>query len=128
MDNRRKIKLEFTDRPKLILAGNPNTGKSLVFNYLTRQYVTVSNYPGTTVDITKGLGNFGGDDFVVIDTPGTNSLTPQSEDEAITRRLVISEQPQAIIQVIDSKTLKRSLNLTQELAELGVPLILDLNM
>lgn len=128
MHNHGKIKLEFKDKPKLILVGNPNTGKSLVFNYLTKQYVTVSNYPGTTVDITKGLGDFDGNTFIVIDTPGANSLIPQSEDEAVTRRLLISEQPQAIIQIINSKALKRSLNLTQELAELGIPLILDLNM
>lgn len=110
-----KVKLELKDKPKLVLVGNPNTGKSLVFNYLTRQYVTVSNYPGTTVDITRGLGNFRGNNFIVIDTPGVNSLMPQSEDEAVTRRLIITEEPQAIIQLIDSKSLKRSLNLTQEL-------------
>ena len=123
-----KIKLELKDKPKLILVGNANTGKSLIFNYLTKQYVTVSNYPGTTVDITKGIGKFPGDDFIVIDTPGTNSLLPQSEDEAVTRRLILSEEPKAIIQVIDSKGLKRSLSLTQELADLGIPLILSLNM
>ena len=124
----KKIKLEFKDKPKLILVGNANTGKSLIFNYLTKQYVTVSNYPGTTVDITQGIGKFPGDDFIVIDTPGTNSLLPQSEDEAVTRRLIIGEEPKAIIQVIDSKGLKRSLSLTQELADLGIPLILSLNM
>lgn len=123
-----KKKLELKDKPKLILVGNPNTGKSLVFNYLTRRYVTVSNYPGTTVDVAKGLGKFSGKTFVVIDTPGANSLLPQSEDEAVTRRLIISEAPQAIIHVIDSKALTRSLNLTQELAELDIPILLDLNM
>jgi ferrous iron transport protein B len=110
------------------LVGNPNTGKSLVFNYLTKQYVTVSNYPGTTVDITKGLGRLSGKDFIVIDTPGIDSLFPHSEDEAVTRRLILSEQPRVIVQVIDSKSLRRSLNMTQELAELGIPLILDLNI
>jgi len=124
----KKTKLDLKDTPKLILVGNPNTGKSLIFNYFTKQYVTVSNYPGTTVDITKGLGRFQGGDYVVIDTPGVNSLLPQSEDEAVTRRLIIQEEPKMIIQVIDSKNLKRALNLTQELANLGIPLILDLNM
>ena len=104
MDDYKKIKLEFKDKPRLILVGNPNTGKSLIFNYLTNQYVTVSNYPGTTVDITKGLGRFSGKDYVVIDTPGVNSLMPQSEDEAVTRGLITQEAPKAIVQVKDSKS------------------------
>ena len=107
MHDHKKIKIELKDKPVLILAGNPNTGKSLIFNHLTKQYVTVSNYPGTTVDITKGIGKFPEGNFIVIDTPGVNSLLPQSEDEAVTRRIIISENPKAIVHVIDSKALTR---------------------
>lgn len=127
-NHEKKSPIIFTDNPLLALVGNPNTGKSLVFNYLTQQYATVSNYPGTTVDISRGLGRFSGREFLIIDTPGTNSFIVNSEDEAVTRKLIISETPSLIIQVIDSKALRRSLSLAQELADLEVPLILDLNM
>ncbi|MFH1772052.1 MAG: ferrous iron transport protein B [Candidatus Omnitrophota bacterium] len=128
MHNFIKTRLEFKDKPILVLAGNANTGKSMVFNYLTKQYVSVSNYPGTTVDISRGIGSFAKEQFIVIDTPGTSSLLPQSEDEAVTRSLLVTEAPKVIIQVIDSKSLRRSLNLTQELADLGIPIVLCLNM
>lgn len=128
MSSSKKRELKLKDKPILVLVGNPNTGKSLIFNYLSQQYVTVSNYPGTTVDITKGVGRFSGNAYLVVDTPGVNSLLPQSEDEAVSRRLIFSQEPQVILQVIDSKSLKRALYLTQELADLEIPLVLDLNM
>ncbi|MDP2912555.1 MAG: ferrous iron transporter B [Candidatus Omnitrophota bacterium] len=112
----------------IVLVGNPNVGKSVIFNSLTGSYVTVSNYPGTTVDISRGIGRFGGQKFSVIDTPGINSLEPTSEDEKVTRDIVSRGDVSTIVQVADSKNLKRSLMLTLELAALKIPLVLNLNM
>lgn len=111
----------------VLLVGNPNVGKSVIFNALTRRYVTVSNYPGTTVEITEGALP---DGQSIIDTPGTNSLTSASDDERVTAMLLFRnlDDLSAVIQVADAKNLLRSLLLTVQLAELGVPLLLNLNM
>ena len=69
---------------KIILVGNPNVGKSVIFNYLTSRYVTVSNYPGTTVEVARGVTTIQNEKYEVIDTPGINSLVPMSEDERVT--------------------------------------------
>ncbi|MEW6040661.1 MAG: ferrous iron transport protein B [Elusimicrobiota bacterium] len=113
---------------KLLLAGNPNVGKSVIFNRLTGKYVTVSNYPGTTVDISSGKGTFAGDEFTVVDTPGTDSLIPASEDERVTRDVIFSEKPDCIIQVADAKNVRRTITFAIELSDLGIPLVIDLNM
>ena len=77
-----------------ILVGNPNVGKSALFGALTGRYVTVSNYPGTTVEVTRGSGTIGKRTWQVLDTPGANGLLPVSEDEQVTRaQLVQSYQP-----------------------------------
>ena len=110
------------------LVGNPNVGKSVVFGRLTGRYVTVSNYPGTTVDVTRGKGLFTGGSMEIVDTPGILSLFPKSEDERVTRDLLLRERPQLIIQVADAKNLRRSLLLTLELADLKIPMVLALNM
>ena len=112
----------------VILVGNPNVGKSVIFNALTGSYVTVSNYPGTTVDISKGIGRFGNKKLHVIDTPGINSLVVHSEDEKVTKDILSKSDIACVIQVADSKNLKRSLLLTLELLELKLPLVLNLNM
>ncbi len=112
----------------IVLVGNPNVGKSVIFNALTGSYVTVSNYPGTTVDISKGLGRFANHKFSVIDTPGVNSLVVQSEDEQVTKDMLSRCDISCIIQVADAKNLKRSLLLTLELAEFKIPVVLCLNM
>lgn len=112
----------------LALVGNPNVGKSVIFNALTGSYVTVSNYPGTTVDVSKGPGKFAGQKYTIIDTPGVNSLIAHSEDEKVTKEILLRGDTAVIVQVADSKNLKRSLLLTLELIELGIPLVLDLNM
>lgn len=112
----------------IALAGNPNVGKSVIFNALTGKYVTVSNYPGTTVEVAKGTGRFGLRQLTVIDTPGVNSLVAHSEDERVTEQILSKGDILAIIQVADAKNLKRSLVLTLELAALKVPLVLALNM
>ncbi len=110
------------------LVGNPNVGKSVVFGRLTGKYVTVSNYPGTTVDVSRGVGSIGGDQMQVVDTPGVLSLFPKSEDERVTRDLLLRERPSLVIQVADAKNLRRSLLITLELAELKIPMVLALNM
>lgn len=113
---------------KIALVGNPNVGKSVIFSAFTGTYVTVSNYSGTTVDVSKGIWKTGQQEFTVIDTPGVNSLVPHSEDEKVTRGILSKSDITCIVQVADSKNLKRSLVLTLELLELGIPLVLNLNM
>ncbi len=117
-------------RGRLILVGNPNVGKSVIFGYLTGRYVTVSNYPGTTVTLTRGRarGHGPGEAPEVIDTPGVNSLIPMSEDERVTRDVLLEGPAEAVVQVADAKNLRRSLLITSQLAEMGIPFVLDLNM
>ncbi|MBS1808953.1 MAG: ferrous iron transport protein B [Acidobacteria bacterium] len=117
-----------TRKSTLLLIGNPNVGKSVVFGYLTGRYVTVSNYPGTTVEVSRGAMRYGGRDWEVIDTPGVNSLIPQSDDERVTRDMLITGKPDLIVQVADAKNLRRTLLITSQLAEFGIPLILVLNL
>lgn len=114
--------------PKLILVGNPNVGKSVFFRLLTGRYVVVSNYPGTTVEVARGSGRFSGQSGEVIDTPGANSLSPNSEDERVARDVVVGPGEKTVVQVADAKNLRRALLLTAQLAELGIPMVLALNM
>jgi ferrous iron transport protein B len=126
----RKITLRWTDvsREKLILIGNPNVGKSVIFNYLTGKYVTVSNYPGTTVEVSTGTLSAHGKKFQVLDTPGVNSLIPMSEDEKVTRDILLKEPKSYLIQVIDAKNIRRGLLISLQLLEMGLPFIVLLNM
>jgi ferrous iron transport protein B len=112
----------------VILVGNPNVGKSALFGALTGRYVTVSNYPGTTVEMTRGHLDLEGSRVAVIDTPGTNSLTPSSDDERVTRDLLLGGQARAVAAVGDAKNLERTLLLALQLAEMNLPLVLALNM
>ena len=112
----------------VVLVGNPNVGKSVLFGALTGRYVTVSNYPGTTVEVTRGSATIGGAVWHVLDTPGTNNLLPMSEDEQVTRDILLAERGYACIQVGDAKNLRRALLLTAQLAEAEVPFLLALNM
>lgn len=114
--------------PTICLVGNPNVGKSAIFGLLTGRYVTVSNYPGTTVEVTKGKAFIHRKDFLIVDTPGVNSLVPMSEDEKVTRDILLEEKTTAVIQVVDTKNIKRALFLTLHLTEMGAPLVVDLNM
>ncbi len=111
----------------IVLVGNPNVGKSVIFGRLTGRYVTVSNYPGTTIELSHGALP---DGTPIIDTPGINTLNGGSDDERITREILFNTQGniRAVVQVADAKNLPRALTLTLQLAELGVPLVLDLNM
>lgn len=112
----------------VILVGNPNVGKSALFGALTGKYVTVSNYPGTTVEVTRGSAVVDGHPWHVMDTPGTNNLLPMSEDEQVTRDILLSERGYVALQVCDAKNLRRGLLLSLQLAEAGVPFTLALNM
>jgi ferrous iron transport protein B len=113
---------------KIVLVGNPNVGKSVTFRILTGSYVLVSNFPGTTVEVSRGRMNLGGRDYEVVDTPGINSLIPQSEDERVTCEILLREKPDVIVQVADAKNLRRTMLITSQLAEFGVPMVLVLNM
>ena len=113
---------------KVLLIGNPNVGKSALFGLLTGTYVTVSNYPGTTVEVTYGNAELNKTRTLVIDTPGVNSLVPMSEDEKVTRDILLTDKADVVVQVADTKNLRRGLLITLQLAEMAVPFILDLNM
>jgi ferrous iron transport protein B len=112
----------------VVLVGNPNVGKSVLFGALTGRYVTVSNYPGTTVEVTRGTATLDGQPWHVMDTPGTNNLLPMSEDEQVTRDILLVEPGHVCLQVCDAKNLRRGLLLTAQLAEAGVKFLLALNM
>jgi len=112
----------------VILVGNPNVGKSVVFGALTGRYVNVSNYPGTTVEVTRGEARDRGTTLEVIDTPGVYSLLPMSEDERVTRDILMREPGARVLQVCDAKNMRRSLMITAQLAEMELPLVLAVNM
>jgi ferrous iron transport protein B len=112
---------------KIVIVGNSNVGKSSLFNHLTKDYSIVANYPYTTVGVARGDTTLGGEHFELIDTPGIYSLEIQSEDEIVTRDILIKEHPEYIVQCIDAALLKTSLLLTSHLLELNIPLIICLN-
>jgi ferrous iron transport protein B len=112
----------------VVLVGSPNVGKSALFGALTGNYVTVSNYPGTTVEITTGTMSLGGTKISIRDTPGANSFIPSSEDERVTREILLTERPYAVLAVGDAKNLDRALFLVLQLSEMAVPMVLCLNM
>ncbi|MHA1204978.1 MAG: FeoB small GTPase domain-containing protein [Candidatus Heimdallarchaeaceae archaeon] len=113
---------------KILLMGNPNVGKSVFFNRLTGAKVTVSNYPGTTVDYSKGYMRLEDEDFEVIDVPGTFSLEPRDKAEEVAVKMFRENKDSVIIIVIDSVKLERGLYLTLEIIEEGYPVIIALNM
>ncbi|ACR02125.1 ferrous iron transport protein B [Thauera aminoaromatica] len=111
----------------LALVGHPNVGKSVLFHRLTGTYVTVSNYPGTTVEVSRATPRFDRE-ASLLDTPGVLALPSRSDDERATMRALLHEDMRTLIQVGDAKNLRRTLNLTALLAELGVPMVMALNM
>jgi len=113
---------------RIALIGNPNVGKSVIFGLLTGKYTTVSNYPGTTVEVSYANVSINGRRVLLVDTPGVNNMLPMSEDERVTRDILLRDRPTKVIQVGDSKNLKRTLSITIQLAEMGLPVVLDLNM
>ena len=113
---------------KVAIVGNPNVGKSVVFNALTGAHATVSNYPGTTVDVSRGKAKIDGEEFEIVDTPGMYSLLPITQEERVARSILLDEKPDVILQVVDARNIERMLPFTLQLVEAGFPLILDLNM
>ena len=116
------------ERSAVLLVGNPNVGKSVLFRNLTQRYVTVSNYPGTTVEVVRARARFNGQNANVIDTPGLNDLLPRSDDARVTLDIIKQNPDGTIVQVADAKNLQRALLLTLQLIELERPMILVLNM
>lgn len=113
---------------KIILVGSPNVGKSVVFGNLTGKYVTVSNYPGTTVEVTRGKGKIGDREFEVTDTPGMYSLFSITEEERVARSMLLEECLEVVVQITDAKNVERMLHLTLQLIEAELPVVLDLNL
>ncbi len=115
-------------RTSIVLVGQPNVGKSVLFHALTGKYETVSNFPGTTVDVARGVGSFHGTKRVVYDTPGVLSLIPRTDDERVARDMIINTKPDVVVQVADCKDLSRALHITMELSAFHLPMVLVLNM
>ncbi len=116
------------DRPVVVLAGNPNAGKSTVFNALTGARQHVGNWPGKTVDVKSGTARWNGTEVTLVDLPGTYSLSAHSFEEVIARDFILEERPDVAIVVADATNLERNLYLVVQVLELGVPTALALNM
>ena len=120
--------------PWVALVGNPNSGKTAIFNLLTGMNQKVSNYPGITVEKKLGTGQFNdGTVYHLLDFPGTYSLTPESFDERIVAEQVLQwihgkNPPAVIVSVVDATNLSRNLYLTTQLLDLGIPIVIALNM
>jgi ferrous iron transport protein B len=113
---------------KVALVGNPNVGKSVLFNALTGAYVTVSNYPGTSVEVARGSAVINGQQWQVIDTPGMYSIHTITEEERVAREILLHETPDVVIHVLDARNLERMLAMTIQLIEAGLPVILVVNI
>ena len=112
---------------KVALVGNPNCGKTTLFNALTGSNQYVGNWPGVTVEKKEGQAKLGGLEFTVVDLPGIYSLSPYSMEELVARKFIIGEQPDAIIDIVDATNLERNLYLTMQLLELERPVVLAVN-
>ena len=113
---------------KAVLLGNPNVGKSVIFNSLTGLGVEISNYPGTTVAVQTGVVKHGGEEFMVTDLPGIYSLAGDSVEEQMVREYLAQENPDLFIVILDSATLERNLFLLLQAADFGKPMLAVLNM
>ena len=121
-----QMKESCEDIGNIVLLGNPNVGKSVIFYYLTGKYAEVSNFPGTTVNYLKGTSNFCPNN--IIDTPGIYKLTPISEDEKNARNILIQSKPEVVVIIGDAKNIRKTLLFTIEAIEMGLKLILNLNL
>ncbi|MBN1425788.1 ferrous iron transport protein B [Candidatus Fermentibacteria bacterium] len=110
------------------LAGNPNSGKSTIFNNLTGHRQHVGNYPGVTVETKQGVCRWGDQQIHIIDLPGTYSLTAYSPEELEARTFIVKQQPDVVVDVVDASNIERNLYLTTQLLDLGRPVIIALNM
>jgi ferrous iron transport protein B len=113
---------------RVALVGAPNVGKSALFNRLTSSYATVSNFPGTSVEVAHGSMKIAGTAWDVLDTPGIYSLLPTTDEERVTQRIVLDGSADVLVHVVDAKNIERMLPLTLQLAELGRSLVIALNM
>ena len=113
---------------KVALVGNPNVGKSVLFNALTGAYVTVSNYPGTSVEVSRGNAQLGGQTWEVIDTPGMYSVHTITEEERVAREILLTEKPDVVVHVLDARNLGRMLTMTLQLIEADLPVVLVVNI
>src|SRR5215467_12292051 len=119
--------------PVVALVGNPNTGKTTLFNALAGMRQRVGNYPGVTVETKKGQMAHGDQSFDLIDLPGTYSLAPRSPDEMVAVDVILGQQageprPDVVVSIVDASNLERNLYLTTQVLELGVPVVVALNM
>src|SRR6202795_569912 len=118
--------------PTIALVGNPNTGKTTLFNALAGMNQRVGNYPGVTVETKKGKFNHQGRLIEIVDLPGTYSLAPRSPDEMVAVDVVLGHnnepRPDVIVTIVDASNLERNLYLTTQVLELGVPVVIALNM
>jgi ferrous iron transport protein B len=110
------------------IAGNPNSGKTTIFNMLTGTRQHVGNYPGVTVEKKEGLCRYKGYEITFVDLPGTYSLTAYSIEELIARNFIIDEQPDVVVDIVDASNIERNLYLATQLIEMNVPLVLAFNM
>lgn len=117
-----------SERSSIALGGNPNAGKTTLFNELTGARQHVGNYPGVTVEKKEGYFNHNGTEFHIVDLPGTYSLTAYSQDEVVARNYLTEQKPEAVVNIVDASNLERNLYLTVQLLELGTPVVLALNM
>ena len=113
---------------RIALAGNPNCGKTTMFNNITGAKQHVGNYPGVTVEKKEGHTNFDGQELLFIDLPGTYSLTARSLDELVARNVIVNDNPDVIVNVLDASNLERNLYLAAQLLELEKPMVIALNM
>ncbi|MGB4599525.1 MAG: ferrous iron transport protein B [Trichlorobacter sp.] len=113
---------------RVALVGNPNVGKSVLFNALTGSYVTVSNYPGTSVEVSRGTVRIDGQSWEVIDTPGMYAIHTITEEERVAREILLNERPDVVLHVLDARNLERMLTMTLQLVEAGLPVVLVVNI
>ena len=113
---------------KVALAGQPNCGKSSIFNYISGIYQHIANYPGVTVEKKVGKFSYKGNDIELVDLPGTYSFSSYSLEEKVAKDFIVDENPDLIVNIVDASNLKRNLYFTFQLLEMGIPVVIVLNM
>ena len=105
------------------VAGNPNSGKTCIFNMLAGAHQHVGNYPGVTVEKKQGLGKYKGYEITFVDLPGTYSLSTYSLEELVARNFIIEQRPDVVVDIVDASNVERNLYLATQLIELNIPLV-----